>query len=91
VAMVSKAFFIASNSSTDSPRPPGRMEAALSTARNSISLQPPPPGKQADANLDQSHVELGVRLGGRPRAARLRNRHEREFRRARSPLAWVKT
>ena len=46
VAMVSKIFFIASISSTDSPRPPGRIDSALSTARSSISLQPPAPGSK---------------------------------------------
>ncbi len=37
---------MASISSTDSPRPPGRIDSALSTARSSISLQPPAPGSK---------------------------------------------
>ena len=46
IAMVSKACFIASIISTDSPRPCRTKLPALSTARSSISLQPPPPGSR---------------------------------------------
>ena len=36
-----------------------------STARNSISLQPPPPGSRPDADFDKSGVQLGVWLSSR--------------------------
>ena len=66
VAIVSKAFFIASIISTEpasaSPETFPREAAALSTARSSISLQPPPPGSRPTPTSTSPCIKLSVRL-----------------------------
>ena len=62
MAMVSNAFFIASIISTDSPRPSGRMRRGGIDGAQRHLFAATAAGEQSDADLDQSHVELGVRL-----------------------------
>src|ERR1019366_4254816 len=69
VAMVSNAFFIASISSTDSPRASGRIDAALSTARSRVQRYSAPPAERESEGRD--HHRLGRKFDGLRHALKL--------------------
>ena len=69
MATVSNACFMASISSTLSPRPCRPDVIRLVERAQHHLLAAAAAGQQADADFDQSHVEFGVRLASRARAA----------------------